>query len=264
MRGFMVAGLAAFSILAPSVAHASDWSRKYTLSGKAELRVETNDASVDVRSGDVNWIEARVTTVGWRINASEVNVVESQAGNVVNLGVRVPREFFGIGNRSAHITLIVPRQLTAVIRTADGHISADGLSGDIRLSSGDGRIDAQRMDGVLDAATGDGRIEISGRFDKLNVKTNDGAVVVKIGDGSKMAGPWRVQSGDGSVEIGVGDKFNADIDAHTGDGHITVDVPVTMSRSRGESTFRGKLNAGGEALVVRTGDGAIHIRRTIL
>lgn len=264
MHRVRIVSLVAAAALAPVLLQAADWSKKYTLSGKADLRVETNDASVDVRSGDVNWIEARVTTIGWRIDSSEVNVVESQTGNLVNIGVRVPREFFGIGNRSAHIDLIVPRQLTAVIRTADGHITADGLAGDIRLSSGDGKIDAQRMDGLLDAATGDGRMEIGGRFDRLNLKTHDGHVALKIADGSKLTGPWRIQTGDGSVDIGVGDKLNADLDAHTGDGSITVDVPVTISQRRGESTFRGKLNGGGEALVVRTGDGSIHIRRTIL
>jgi hypothetical protein len=252
------------AVAGPGLLGAEEWNKKYTLNGKPELRVDTNDAAVDIRGGDLNWIEARVVTTGWKIRSGEVSVVEHQTGNIVDIAVRVPREYFTIGNRSVQIYLTVPRQLAAVIRTSDGHIAATSLGGDLRLNSGDGRIDAQQIDGILDAETGDGRMEVSGRFDRLNLRTNDGHMVVKIAAGSKISSPWRIQTGDGSVEIGLADNLNLDLDAHTGDGHITVDLPVTASHQQGENTFRGKINAGGPQLLVRTGDGSIHVRRSIM
>ena len=45
------------------------------------------------------------------------------------------------------------------------------------------------------------------------------------------------------------------------DGKITVDFPVTASGKLSGSDLRGKLNGGGETLVVRTGDGPIRLHR---
>jgi hypothetical protein len=76
-----------------------------------------------------------------------------------------------------------------------------------------------------------------------------------------MAGPWHIHTGDGSVSLRLPENFAADLDAHTGDGKITVDFPVTASGSLGGSELRGKLNGGGQTLVVRTGDGPIRLHR---
>lgn len=251
-------------VLSVAVLNAAEENRRYPLNGQSGMRLETNHASVMVRSGDVQWIELRVTTVGWKIGATEVNVVESHDADSINLGVRVPAEFFGVGRRGVQVDLIVPRKLNVAIRTGDGGIMADGLSGDIRLNTGHGRIDAQRMSGQLEAVSSDGALRVAGRFERLSLKTNDGPVVLKIAEDSKMTGPWSIQTGGGSIRIGAGEKFSADLDAQTGDGSVTVDLPVAISKQRGESSLRGKLNGGGEKLVVRSRDGSIHIGRTIL
>jgi hypothetical protein len=51
----------------------------------------------------------------------------------------------------------------------------------------------------------------------------------------------------------------ADLEAHTGDGHIRFDLPVTTNGAKDEHTSQAKLNGGGPALVVRTGDGSITV-----
>ena len=250
-------------LLAAGVVSAGEWNKKYTLTGTADLHMETTDASVVVRGGDVNWIESRVTTRGWSIGPSGVVIVESQTGDRVDISVRVPKEFFGIGERSAHVDLIVPRKLSAVIRTGDGKIVAERFGGDVHLSSGDGGIETQLMDGSLDAQTMDGRLVISGRFDRLNLRTKDGRVDVKAARGSTVGGPWRVQTGDGAVEVSVDGAFACDLDASTSDGEVSVDLPLTMSQKKHGSSFRAKVNGGGAPFVIRTGDGSIHVRKNV-
>jgi hypothetical protein len=53
----------------------------------------------------------------------------------------------------------------------------------------------------------------------------------------------------------------ADVDLHTGDGHIDLDLPVTTEGKIREGEVRGKLNGGGNLLVIRTGDGSIRLRK---
>jgi hypothetical protein len=51
--------------------------------------------------------------------------------------------------------------------------------------------------------------------------------------------------------------MSADLVVDTGDGHVRVDFPVTVTGSLKENHIRGKLNGGGPLLELRTGDGNI-------
>jgi DUF4097 and DUF4098 domain-containing protein YvlB len=240
---------------------ADEWKKSFSVPGKADLRVEVDDGEAIVRTWDRNQIEARVTTHGWKIEPNEVRVTDHQTGDRVEIEVRVPRAHISFGIRSVHVELQVPRELRATIHSGDGRISIQDVKGEIHLSTSDGSIEADTVDGDFDAKTGDGRIRANGRWDRLTLETNDGSIDAEARTGSKMAGAWRIHTGDGSVTLRLPENFAADLDAHTGDGKITVDLPVAASGTLGGSDLRGKLNGGGQTLVVRTGDGPIRLHR---
>jgi DUF4097 and DUF4098 domain-containing protein YvlB len=251
------------AIAISGAASADDWSKTFQISGHPELRVNVNDGSVTIRTWDRKEIEARVTTVRWKI-PSDVQVVEHQSGDRVELEVRMPHRMFTLnfGQRmSIQVELRVPREIRSDIRTGDGSIIAENLRGETRLSTGDGRIEATSLDGTLDAQTGDGRIVIRGRFDMLNLHTGDGSIEAEANNGSRITSEWSVRTGDGHVTLRLPATLSADLDVHTGDGHIQSDLPVTVSGSRNEHELRGKLNAGGPPLIVRTNDGSIRLER---
>jgi len=242
---------------------ADDWSKTFPISGRPDLRVNANDGAVTVRTWDRKEIEARVTTVRWKI-PSDVQVVEHQSGDRVELEVRMPHRMFSLnfGQRSSiQVELRVPRDLRSEIRTGDGSITAENLHGETRLSTGDGRIEATSLDGALDAQTGDGRIIVRGRFDLLNLHTGDGSIEAEINNGSRITSEWTVRTGDGHITLRLPPTLSADLDVHTGDGHIQSDLPVTVSGSRNEHELRGKLNAGGPPFIVRTNDGSIRLEK---
>ncbi len=72
---------------------------------------------------------------------------------------------------------------------------------------------------------------------------------------------WRLETGDGSVSLEVPGDLAADVDLHTSDGHIDLDMPVTTEGKIRQNEVRGKLNGGGSLLTIRTGDGSIHLRK---
>jgi DUF4097 and DUF4098 domain-containing protein YvlB len=241
---------------------ADDWSRQWTTGPNPELRVETGDGSVTViGTANSNRIEAKVVTKGWKINASEVRIDEHFQGNKLDLTVHVPTIHFSVGieMRSVQIELHVPQSIASTIHTGDGSIHLQDLKGATRLNTGDGRIEGTGLDGTLEARTGDGSVKLTGRFDGLQVHTNDGKINLQANSGSKMAGTWRVESGDGSVTLAVPGDLAADVEAHTGDGHISFDLPVSLSDKKNENDLRGRINGGGPSLIVRTGDGSIRI-----
>jgi DUF4097 and DUF4098 domain-containing protein YvlB len=277
--GFLLAAAALAVSAAP--ARADDWSKTYAINGTANLRVQTDDGSVSISSGDQNSIYAHVTTTRYTIGSSGVSIEESQSGNNVSIHVRIPHfhwGFFGSGG-SVHVDLRVPRNLTMDINTGDGdvnaqpvsgnlrittgdgNISANGLHGQVYLHSGDGRIDSAGMDGALQVDTGDGHITIDGRFDLLQAQTGDGSIDATAANGSKVTDGWNLHSGDGRITLRVPSDLNAELDAHTGDGSITWDVPLTFTGSVNRSHVHGKINQGGGPLKISSGDGSIHLEK---
>jgi DUF4097 and DUF4098 domain-containing protein YvlB len=155
----------------------------------------------------------------------------------------------------------VPRELTLDVNTGDGDVHVAGVKGEVRLHTGDGGIDGTGLDGRLAASSGDGHVSVAGRFDDLDIHTGDGMVEAAATAGSNIVTGWQIRTGDGSVSVRLPDGFKADIAADTGDGRITLNVPVTLNGAMRSSHVRGALNGGGRPLTIRTGDGSIRLDR---
>lgn len=299
--GIACAALLAAFIAAPQV-HAEDITKSYTVAGRANVHVETNDGSVRVTSGDSKQVEFRVEYQGYELGRN-LTVDARQDGDKVELIARITGHWgislgWGHNYRKLHIEVRMPQQGDLQVHTGDGAVEATGLSGnlaidtrdgsvkasglsgtvdlhtgdgsitvdtlkgDIRLRTGDGGIEARELDGKVEADSGDGHIRIAGRFEALNVKTGDGSVSTQVLPGSKMASSWTLRTGDGSVDISLPADFQADINATTGDGHISLGVPVTVEGTFSRSEVRGKMNGGGQTLMIHTGDGSIRLSRS--
>ncbi len=267
--------------LAASWAGADDWSHQYTVKGRPDLRLTTDDGSVRVEVGTGSQIEAQVTTEGWKIAPGELTITESQTGDRVAIEVRLPphNAFFREGHRSVKLLVRVPAEANLDIRTGDGSvnvepitgrisittgdgsITAAGLHGEIRLHTGDGSIRATGLEGRLRADTGDGHMNVRGRFEGLQLRTGDGSIDAEVESGSKVTEAWSLASGDGGITMRIPEDFGAELDARAGDGSIVLDAPVTVTGTVTESAVRGTLAGGGGPLRVHTGDGSIRLQR---
>ncbi len=253
----------AVAVVAVLPAHADEWSKTYNLSGRPDLRVETSDANIRVTTWDQNTIEAKVVTSRYKIGDGGIRIEEHQTGDSVEIDVRYPHHNFNVewGSHRVDISIQMPREGRVNLRTGDGKIDITGLKGEMDLHSGDGSENLEGVDGKLHASTGDGHITANGRFDELELKTGDGHLDVRAGAGSSLASGWRLETGDGNVSLEIPGELAADVDLHTSDGHIDLDMPVTTEGKIRENEVRGKLNGGGSPLMIRTGDGSIHLRK---
>jgi DUF4097 and DUF4098 domain-containing protein YvlB len=263
IAGLILAGLVFSSATLP--ARADDWSKTYTLTGKPDLRVDTSDANIHVSTWDQNTIEARVTTSRYKIAEDGIRIEEHQTGDTVEINLHYPHHGVTInwGNSGrVDIYLQMPREGRVDLHTGDGRIDLANFKGEMQLRSGDGSQEIDSVDGKLRATTGDGHIRATGRFDELDLKTGDGHVDARATAGSALATGWRLESGDGTVTLEVPEGLAADVDLHTGDGHIDLDMPVTTEGKIRENEVHGKLNGGGNLLLIHTGDGSIRLRKS--
>jgi hypothetical protein len=285
------------ALLATSV-HAEDYVKSYSISNRANVHVSTNDGSVSVVTGDNKQVEFHVEYHGLQLDKS-LHIESDQQGDQVELTARIVNQLgFSFGNtRRLHIEVRMPKdgdlqvdtgdgsvESSALsgaisIHTHDGSIRANNLSGNIdlhsgdgsvtvnslkgivRLHTGDGAIEAGDLDGSVDAYSGDGHVRLSGRFDVLKAKTGDGSIDAHALLGSKLDAAWSIVTGSGSVDLALPGDLQVDLDATTGDGHINMDIPVTVQGTISRSKVRGKIGGGGQTLTIHTGDGSIHLKQ---
>ena len=297
--GIACVTLLATAALAPQV-RAEEWNKSYTVSGRARVRVETNDGSVRVASGEGKQVEFRVLYDGYQLDKN-LHIDTRQDGDSVQINARVVGHWgfsFGNNHRRVRIEVRMPKdadlqvdtgdgsvetqpligrvkihtgdgsvKVQAVdgsvdIDTGDGSITLEGAKGDIRLHTGDGHIDARNLDGRVDANSGDGHIKIDGRLDGLNIKTGDGSIDARVQPGSKLTAGWSIRTGDGSVDVVLPADLQANIDASTNDGRISLGMSLTVEGTFSNSQIHGKMNGGGQSLTIHTGDGSIRLSKS--
>jgi hypothetical protein len=287
------------AVFAPR-AEAEDWTKSYTVSGRAQVKVDTNDGAVQIYTGDTKQVDFRVLYDGYEMNKN-IHVDSRQDGDSVQINARVTGHWgfsWGNNHRNVRIEVHMPKDADIQIDTGDGSvttqslngrvkihtgdgsvraqevsgdvdidtgdgsITVEGAKGDIRLRTGDGHIDARNLDGKVDAMSGDGHIKLDGRLDALSVKTGDGSIDARLQPGSKVNSSWSIRTGDGSVDIVLPADLQANIDASTNDGHISLGIPVTVEGTFSNSQIHGKMNGGGQPLVIHTGDGSIRLSKS--
>jgi hypothetical protein len=264
------------------LSRAEEIAKTFSVNGHAKVRIQTDDGAVRVSTGDIKQVEIRVVYSGYKLDR-DLHVSTSQTGDSVEVVAKTGSSFswnWGSRHTQLRVEVHMPRDAdldvtsgdgsveaasingTLDIHTGDGSISIQDAKGDIRLRAGDGSIEGRGLDGRVDATTGDGHIDIEGRFDSLNIKTGDGSVTARANGGSKVQSAWNIHTGDGSVDLQLPGQLQANIDASTHDGHISLDIPVTVEGTFSSSRINGKMNGGGAPIILRTGDGSIHLNKS--
>jgi hypothetical protein len=287
------------AVAGPLQAAEEEYFKAYTISSRAHVRVHADDSSVRVITSDSRQVELRTHSEGdsWGLSLGGRPHVEShQDGDVVELTESSSWHMvLGVSTRRTVIEVRMPRnadleiqtgdgsvELSSLdgnievhtsdggiratqlggrieLRSSDGDIITDSLQGDLRLHTSDGLIRAAHLAGRCEAGTDDGSIQVAGRFDQLDLRSGDGNITALVEPGSQIASTWRLRTSDGSLHVTLPRDFRANIEASTGDGHITLEMPVKIQGEVSQRKVRGTLNGGGPALLIHSADGSIDL-----
>jgi len=254
--------LAVLLVVSSALARADQWEHSYPVTGKPEIVVDTNDGDVEVATSSSQQVGVRVITRGWKIN-DDLKISGTQSGNRVEIRLhRADKVCFGFCFQSIRVEIQTPRESDLDIHSGDGNLRVDDVRGKFQLETNDGNIGIHDAEGLLHANTHDGNINVEGRFDMLNVRTGDGNIDAKVSASHNPQAGWTLRSGDGNIRLTLPDNFAADLDAHTGDGSVKVDFPITTSGSSQENAVRGKINGGGISIELQTGDGDVRVEKS--
>ena len=243
--------------------------KTFAVSGTADVELKTFDGSIEVTSWDkpevAITIERRADS---QADAEALKVTAEQNGNRIIVQAVKPEgrdSSVQVGfhhGRSVRFVVNVPKTTNLNATSGDGSISVSGLTGRVEARSGDGSIATNDINGDVALDTGDGSVSIKGQPKGLVAHTGDGSVSVDVVAGnSTPAGDWELTTGDGGIHVTLPANFNAQVDAHTGDGGIDANDFGLRASGEDRNDLRGAIGSGGPTLRLRTGDGGITLSK---
>jgi hypothetical protein len=161
--------------------------------------------------------------------------------------------------------------------TSGGGVSLAGCNGKVEVRTSGGGINIGSGAGELLAETSGGGIEIADFTGDAFVRTSGGGIRIKRIEGSIDAstsgGPivaalsgqpkkdCRLHTSGGGITVELDEALSLNINAEASGGGVTTELPVTVQGELRKDLLRGTLNGGGQALILQTSGGSIHLRK---
>lgn len=241
--------------LGVSRGRASDeWVRSYTLAKGGRFEIANENGQIDVKGTQGSEVKVkafrevtsnsdedaqqRLKNVKMREDVSSDRVfIQAQTGGTDHMG-------FGRG-LGIRWEVEVPAGLTVTLKTMNGGVRLDDVNGKITAATTNGNVSGAAVSGELQGSTVNGSVSL----------TLD-----------EVSGDVRLTTVNGAIRLEVPSTANADLDAATVNGGVSVDDKLGLaevSRDRGSfgpaTSIRGRLNKGGPRLTLQTTNGGVRV-----
>jgi len=146
---------------------------------------------------------------------------------------------------------------TLIVDTSNGSVTVMGHQGDAAVDTSNGSITVEGHVGALSANTSNGSIRVNGLNGPVVADTSNGSIVLTLhGD---QAGPINLDTSNGSITVRVGAGFAGTVTLDTSNGSITVRDHIGRITSQTISKSHGRIvvGEGGEASRLDTSNGRI-------
>ena len=179
--------------------------------------------------------------------------------------VDYPFEFdFGMhwGNvrRAVNLTIHIPHQANAELKTDRGKVNIRRIAGKLDLSTDRGDVDINGCDGELRAHGDRGRLSVSDTAIRSGLRLNfdRGDIDIRL---TSFAGDSDIELDRGNLTLTLPKKsvFTLDVDRSRRSGFHT-DFPVLAHGNFGANRLRGDVNGGGPVLRIRGDRGVVTLQ----
>jgi hypothetical protein len=233
------------------------WSRTYTVAagGRFELINVNGRITAESTDGKDVVVEGKRTAKGRSDEAAKellgkLEIREEVGGSTVRVESRPPRTS-GFGGHEIEWTVKVPKGLTVDLRTINGGVRLDGLSGEIHAKTTNGGVKGQNIiPETLEASSVNGGIEIElgaplDSTDSVEISTVNGGASLQMPSESKATITARAVNG--------GVRVN-DLDIKQDE------EPHEFERKR---RLNGTMNGGGAKVSISTTNGGVRLSRNL-
>jgi putative adhesin len=200
-----------------------------------EVRTRTDSGATSIRGVD--------GTVDIRTQSSAIDVADVSGAVQIATGSGAVRASDVLGALS--------------VSTSSSAIRLSALGSSLKARTQSGEINADlRGTGDVDVETGSSAINLQGVRGGLAVRTQSGRVNVQ----GAPTRDWKATTGSSNVRLDLESTTGFVLDAVTRSSHIDM-TGVSVNGSVTKQTAKGTVGNGGPTVMVRTGNGQIHIGR---
>lgn len=213
----------------------------HSVSGISKLNVDTKNGSVTIvaTEGSDIVINAFYTAHGNSVASAndklqELSTEVTTTDTTLNVLAKYPSTT--ISNQSIRYEIAVPRNMDLKIKTSNGRINVNDISGQIDLRTSNGTVDVQGEVGPegLSVYTSNGRITVTaaptgGLYD---LRTSNGSVTVNLPE--ELGVSIKAITSNGSIDLGYGQwtfagghLSNKNVAAKYGDGSLSLDIQTS-------------------------------------
>jgi hypothetical protein len=221
--------------LVKSTGTETTFTKSFPLSDSAKLSIENTNGSITVSAWDQPKAELNVIRRGSPERGAQVFFTNSGG----SLSIRAASNR---GNQDVRFELKLPRALARIrLSSANGAIRLSDIKGEILVEGTNGSIELTNVVGVSKIRTTNGTIR---------------ATLLEASDRN-----MEFESVNGSIDLTVPPDFEADLEASTVHGGITIDDTFGVQVEKGVvgQKARGEIGQGGERLRISTTNGNIKL-----
>jgi hypothetical protein len=208
----------------------ADFHYHYDFQPGGRLNVDNANGSVEIEGWDRQEVE--ISGVKYASRQRLLDELRIEIHNSPDaITIRTVRPYHPQWSAGARYTIRVPRQ-TVIDRvdTSNGPISVRniGTSGahlqTLSLRTSNGRIRAENVTGVIDAQTSNGWVDLDEIDGGASVRTSNGLVTIRLNHLTDS--PLRVTTSNGAVDLTLRNQPQDAIHAETSNGSITLHLPA--------------------------------------
>ncbi|WP_339878246.1 hypothetical protein [uncultured Algoriphagus sp.] len=218
-------------------------TKKFTLNGSGNLKVETSGSSVAVSgtAGNQVIVDMYVKYEGKEIEIEDAQVENelenysldiSQSGNTISLIIK-KKNNTGRNKLNLSFKVQVPTEMSSKIQSSGGSIAFDGVKGEQEIATSGGSIQVVNSSGYVNTHSSGGSLRVENFEGNIDVQSSGGSVKV-----SQLIGDLKVNTSGGSVNL---TEIEGSISANTSGGSIRAELSnlekeLSMKSSGGSIT----------------------------
>ncbi|NTW36053.1 MAG: DUF4097 domain-containing protein [Syntrophobacteraceae bacterium] len=260
--GITVLFLAA-SLVFAGAEYKEDFAKTLSLKAGDRFSLENVNGGVSIATWKDNKVEIKAVKTARKREADlkEVEIrVDEGAGSVSVKAIwpKFPRR----ADVSVEFEIKVPEGVVLdEIETVNGGIGITGPYMRINAGSTNGSVTIESASGELSASTTNGGISVIRFEGRVEADTTNGNVRL---EDLTFKGGLTAETTNGSIKVSLtnAEGLNADLRAHTTNGSVTIDFPITLQNLKGSKKhIEGKIGEGGPLIELETTNGSIRITK---
>ena len=226
-----------------------EWVRTYTLQPGGTLEIANVNGRIQASGGSGNQVEVHAERIvrdhspeTAEANLKQVEMREDVSDRRVRIEAQPPRRQGILDHSSVTVnyTITVPHGVAVALKSDNGEIRVDNLSGQVTAATTNGAITGESLSGPVALDTTNGRIRL---------------------DLAAVGGDITLATVNGSVRLDIGADVKASLDATAVNGGIDVDDELKLQPAeRAPRRVAGTFNGGGPRIAANTVNGSIRVR----